>query len=126
MLPFTRTVPRKAFRSSVMPPWTREIGIAKLYIGILDFTKTGLGKSLLREWCLRPSLSIPIISARHDAVECFIRAENLNISDTIHTHLKGLRNAPRCVGMIKAGKANVSDWQAVVKVGDEHLMYCNG
>ncbi|KAF8332768.1 uncharacterized protein EI90DRAFT_2918244 [Cantharellus anzutake] len=83
--------------------------------GILNFTKTSLGKSLLKQWCLRPLLSISTITKRHDAVECFIRGENLNISDTIHTHLKGLKNAPRCIGIIKAGKGNASDWQAIVK-----------
>ena len=40
--------------------------------GILNNTRTTLGKALLREWLLRPSTSIPVINARHDAVACFV------------------------------------------------------
>ncbi|KAG2361520.1 DNA mismatch repair protein MutS [Suillus spraguei] len=83
--------------------------------GILDNTRTPLGRSLLRIWLMRPSLSIPVIAARHDAIECFLHPENLAPASTLQNHLKGIKNIPRILGLLKAGKAGVGDWQGLVK-----------
>lgn len=85
-------------------------------LGILNTTRTSLGRNLLRQWCLRPSLSIPIISARHDAVACFIRPENIVTTDAMHSHLKGLKNMPRILKMLGSGRAGTNEWQGLVKV----------
>ena len=85
--------------------------------GILNNTKTPLGRSLLRTWLSRPSLSIPVITARHDAVATFLRPENLVTANAIHNHLKGIKNVPRILGSLRSGKARISDWQGIVKVG---------
>lgn len=84
--------------------------------GILNSTKTSLGRSLMRTWLLRPSLSLPVINARLDAVACFLRSENLVPSSVMHSHLKGIKNVPRMLGLLKTGKAKLSDWQGLVKV----------
>ena len=84
--------------------------------GILNGTKTSLGRARLREWLLRPSLSIPIIESRHDAVACFMRPENLTIANSMHNHLHGIKNVPKTVETIKSGKAKILDWQAIMKV----------
>ncbi|KAF9242539.1 muts domain V-domain-containing protein [Melanogaster broomeanus] len=60
-----------------------------------------IGRSLLRTWFIRPSLSLEILKARHDAVECFLCPENLPVVTPLQTHLKG--------------KGTISDWQALVK-----------
>lgn len=75
-----------------------------------------MGRSLLRTWLLRPSLSISVIRSRQDAVACFLRSENVATSNTMHNHLKGLKNVPRLLGLIKDGRAKLSDWQGLVKV----------
>ena len=87
--------------------------------GILDSTKTALGKALMREWLLRPSISAETIAARHDAVACFMRPENHNPTGTMHVHLKGIKNIPRILAVLKSGKSKVSDWQGLVKVCHE-------
>ena len=87
-------------------------------LGILNNTTSSLGRSLLRTWLLRPSLSIPVITARHGAVACFLRPENLVTAAAIHSHLKGIKNVPRILGTIRCGKAGVGQWQGLVKVGD--------
>lgn len=87
-------------------------------IGILDNTTASLGRSLLRTWLLRPSLSISVITARHDAVASFIRPENLVTAAAIHIHLKGIRNIPRILGAMRNGKAGIGEWQGLLKVGD--------
>lgn len=84
--------------------------------GILNNTKTSLGRAMLREWLLRPSLSIPVIEERHDAVACFIRPENLTIVTSIHGHLLGIKNVPKTMEAMKSGKVKISDWQAIMKV----------
>ncbi len=84
--------------------------------GILNNTKTSLGKALLHEWLMRPSTSIPIITARHNAVACFMRPENISTANSMHAHLKGIKNVPRILAAMRNGKAQVSDWQGVVKV----------
>ncbi|KDR82897.1 hypothetical protein GALMADRAFT_220895 [Galerina marginata CBS 339.88] len=83
--------------------------------GILNNTKTTLGRSLLRTWLLRPSLSLSEIRSRHDAVECFMRSENVATANILHNHLKGVKNIPRVMGLMKDGKAKLTDWQCLVK-----------
>ncbi|KAH7915490.1 DNA mismatch repair protein MutS [Hygrophoropsis aurantiaca] len=83
--------------------------------GTLDGTRTSLGRSLLRTWLLRPSLSLQVISARHDAIECFIHPENMASTNALHTHLKGIKNVPRTLSQLRSGKAGVTEWQGLVK-----------
>ncbi|PAV17141.1 dna mismatch repair msh5 [Pyrrhoderma noxium] len=83
--------------------------------GILNNTRTTLGRILLKQWLLRPSMSIPIISARHDAVECLIRPDNIVTADAMCGHLKGLKNIPRILRLLKTGKAGLFEWQGLVK-----------
>lgn len=83
--------------------------------GILNTTRTALGRSLLRTWLLRPSTSLEVIQARHDAVECFLLPENIAAAGALQTHLKGITNIPRTLGTLKSGKGTTNDWQALVK-----------
>ncbi len=84
--------------------------------GILNNTRTSLGRNLMRQWLLRPSMSIPVITARHDAVACFMRPENINTANSMHNHLKGIKNVPKMLGALSSGKAKISDWLGLVKV----------
>lgn len=83
---------------------------------VLDFTQTTQGRALLRQWCLHPSLSIPIITSRHDAVSCFLRSENLVPADQMRTHLKGFRGIGRTLGLLRQGKAGIKDWDKLLHV----------
>jgi DNA mismatch repair protein MSH5 len=86
------------------------------YKGTLNNTKTSLGRSLMRTWLLRPSLSLPVINARLDAVACFLSLENLVPCGVMHSHLKGIKNVPRILGLLNTGRAKLADWQGLVKV----------
>ncbi|KLO15985.1 hypothetical protein SCHPADRAFT_238288 [Schizopora paradoxa] len=83
--------------------------------GTLNMTQTTLGRVLLRQWLLRPSMSLSIINARHDSVECLVRSENIASADAMHGHLKGLKNIPRILRQLKSGKAGLHEWQGLVK-----------
>ena len=88
-------------------------------LGILDPTRTSLGRFLLRQWLLRPSLSLDVVNSRHDAVECLSRPDNISTGRTIAGHLKGLKNVPRVLKMVGRGLATVDQWMGVVKVCSE-------
>ena len=59
---------------------------------------------------------MPIIKARHDAVGCFIRSENIATAAQLHNHLKGIKNMSRIMNLLRDGKGRVSEWQGLVKV----------
>ncbi|KAJ3895476.1 muts domain V-domain-containing protein [Lentinula edodes] len=83
--------------------------------GILNVTNTALGRILMRSWLLRPSLSLSVINSRHDAVECFLRLENVTTVTTLRGHLKGIKNVPRILSVLRSGKAKFVEWQGLVK-----------
>ncbi|KAJ4468951.1 muts domain V-domain-containing protein [Lentinula lateritia] len=83
--------------------------------GILNVTNTTLGRVLMRSWLLRPSLSLSVIKSRHDAVECFLRLENVTTVTTLRGHLKGIKNVPRILSVLRSGKAKFVEWQGLVK-----------
>jgi DNA mismatch repair protein MSH5 len=75
-----------------------------------------LGRALLRQWLLRPLLSLEKIRARHDAVECFARPDNIATAERMHNHLKGIKNLPSFLAVMRAGRAGLSEWQGLVRV----------
>lgn len=91
-------------------------GLSDDLSGILNVTNTALGRTLMRSWLLRPSLSLLVINSRHDAVACFLRPENVTTVKTLNGHLKGIKNVPRMLGVLRSGKAKVAEWQALLKV----------
>jgi len=86
------------------------------HAGIINTTKTSLGKALLRTWFLRPSLSLDVIKARHDTIDCFNRADNQMSVNELNGHLQGIKNVPRMLGILKSGRGKATDWQGLVKV----------
>jgi hypothetical protein len=115
----TQPRPKRDYRYSVRVPSPTTVPCGFLptrFLGMLDNTKTTLGRSLLRTWLLMPSLSLDVIHARHDAVECFTRPENIDIANVMHGQLKGIKNVPRVLSALRAGKAVLTDWQGLVKV----------
>ncbi|KAG9089468.1 MutS protein msh5 [Ceratobasidium sp. 370] len=84
---------------------------------LINHTSTHLGRSLLRRWCLRPSLSIPVIEARHAAIECFNLPDNIAVSETISSNLRALCQVPKAMALLRAGRGGLSEWRAIAKVG---------
>jgi len=50
-----------------------------------------------------------VIRSWQDAVTCFMRSENIVTSNAMHNHLKGFKNAPRILGLMKDGHTKLSD-----------------
>ncbi|KAG8888308.1 MutS protein msh5 [Tulasnella sp. 332] len=83
--------------------------------GILDHTRTRLGRALLKQWLLRPSLDLEVITSRHDALSCFLSADNQAAVDAMQTHLKGIKNIPRALATLRGGRGGLKEWTSLVK-----------
>ncbi|ELU42120.1 meiotic recombination-related protein [Rhizoctonia solani AG-1 IA] len=80
---------------------------------LLNHTSTYLGRSLLRRWCLRPSLSITTINARHAAIQCFLLPENMSAASTIRANLRGLCQMPKTMALLRTGRGRLPEWRGV-------------
>jgi DNA mismatch repair protein MSH5 len=83
---------------------------------LINHTSTHLGRSLLRRWCLRPSLSIPVISARHAAIECLLLPDNIPMAQSLQSNLRGLCQVPKAMALLRTGRGKLSEWRAIAKV----------
>ena len=92
--------------------------IANISPGILNHTRTLSGRALMRQWLLRPSCSMDIISARHDTISCFLHPDNLTTVELMPRHLGSFNHVPRALARLRSGKAGIRDWHALVQVGD--------
>jgi hypothetical protein len=94
--PSTLRRPRKDCHYLVRPCYSRfDICQRLSTLGILNIARTPIGRTLMRQWFLRPSLDLDIISARQDAVDCFVRPEN-GMYPTLLTDSSVVTDATRC------------------------------
>ncbi|KAH7099547.1 DNA mismatch repair protein MutS, partial [Auriculariales sp. MPI-PUGE-AT-0066] len=83
--------------------------------GTLNNTKTRFGADLLRQWFLRPSLSLEVIRARHDALSMFLRPDNVDTCGSLRAHLGGVRNVPTILTAVRQGRGGMKDWEALCR-----------
>ncbi|KAK9477054.1 muts domain V-domain-containing protein [Lipomyces japonicus] len=82
--------------------------------GILNSTVTPFGHQLLKTWFLRPTLSVAEINCRLDAVTLFARQDNAHIVDSLRASLKKIKNIPKILVNLSAGKSTYSDYKAIM------------
>ncbi|KAI5479415.1 hypothetical protein MNV49_003559 [Pseudohyphozyma bogoriensis] len=83
--------------------------------GILNLSRTPLGRTLMRHWFLRPPLELDVITSRHHAVECFLRSENQHPAEGMQGHMKMIKNAPMHLRAVAMGKGEMKDWHAILQ-----------
>jgi DNA mismatch repair protein MutS len=76
-------------------------------IDLLDETRTAMGGRLLRRWLLFPSVDLPTIRRRHDAVERLVGAHAAR--DRARKLLDGIADIERLVGRARLGVATPRD-----------------
>lgn len=76
----------------------------KSLLNILDQTSSPMGARMLRKWILMPLLSIPKISARHEAVAYFISNESTTLD--LDSIIKGIGDLERIIGKVSMEKIN--------------------
>ncbi|KAF9933799.1 MutS protein msh5 [Linnemannia zychae] len=88
--------------------------------GLLNQTKTSQGRYLLKQWLLRPSLSMETIRMRHQSVECFMRTENQTTVNQLADSLTHIKNIPKVLQAMSR-KARINDWQFVLQIKQHFL-----
>ncbi|HTZ97217.1 MAG TPA: DNA mismatch repair protein MutS [Terriglobales bacterium] len=73
----------------------------------IDATVTPMGKRLLRSWMLRPSIELPVIQARLDAVE--VQVKELVRREEIRKALDGILDLERLLSRVTLETANPRD-----------------
>ena len=76
-------------------------------IGVLDETKTPMGRRQLQKWLLKPLISVDAINDRQDAVSWL--HDNTLVRFDIRAHLSYVRDMERLVGRVMYGNSNARD-----------------
>ncbi|WP_406670816.1 DNA mismatch repair protein MutS [Methanolobus sp. ZRKC4] len=82
-------------------------------IGVLDDTKTPMGRRQLQKWLLKPLISVDAINDRLDSVAWL--QENTLVRFDIRSHLSQVRDMERLVGRVMYGNSNARDLVALKK-----------
>lgn len=78
-----------------------------------SFSRTAMGKRLLREWLCRPLRDRVAIGARQDAVGTL--REDRTLAERIGSELSGVQDIARIAGRLALGRASPRDVQALAK-----------
>ncbi|WP_209615619.1 DNA mismatch repair protein MutS [Methanolobus bombayensis] len=82
-------------------------------IGVLDDTKTPMGRRQLQKWLLKPLVSVDAINDRLDAVAWL--SDNTLIRFDIRSHLSYVKDMERLVGRVMYGNSNARDLVSLKK-----------
>ncbi|WP_340820867.1 DNA mismatch repair protein MutS [Methanolobus sp. WCC4] len=82
-------------------------------IGVLDETKTPMGRRQLQKWLLKPLVSVDAINERLDAVAWL--NDNTLVRFDIRAHLSYVKDMERLVGRVMYGNSNARDLVSLKK-----------
>jgi DNA mismatch repair protein MutS len=82
-------------------------------IGVLDETKTPMGRRQLQKWLLKPLISVDAINDRLDAVSWL--HDNTLVRFDIRAHLSYVKDMERLVGRVMYGNSNARDLVSLKK-----------
>src|SRR3970282_896675 len=82
-------------------------GRAGTLLVVLDRTVTSMGARRLQSWLLPPSLSVPTIGRRHDAVEELVRDPGRR--EGLRDLMKGIKDIERLLGRVTLGSAGARE-----------------
>ncbi|KAF8475653.1 muts domain V-domain-containing protein [Kalaharituber pfeilii] len=82
--------------------------------GIMNSTKTQTGFFMLKQWFLRPSLSMTVLQRRHNAIACLLHPQNAHVSAAITKSLTKIKNIPKVLGALRKGKGRAPDWASLL------------
>ncbi|KAJ3163330.1 MutS protein msh5 [Geranomyces variabilis] len=82
--------------------------------GILNHTKTPLGRVLLKQWMMRPCMDITVIEERHAAVGFFLRPEIRYETDQLRACMTHIKNIPRIMARMRT-HITIPEWEVLLK-----------
>ncbi|KAG0641233.1 muts domain V-domain-containing protein [Tuber brumale] len=84
--------------------------------GIMNLTRSPLGHTMLKQWFLRPSLSIEVINERHDSISAFLRPDVSHMIQVIGKSLRKIKNIPKILAGLRKGlgrEGRSGEWSAL-------------
>ncbi|KAI8611749.1 muts domain V-domain-containing protein, partial [Chytriomyces sp. MP71] len=82
--------------------------------GLLNLTRSPLGKLLLTQWFKRPSLEMDVLVSRQEAIACLtLHANELHV-ESMRDAISFIGNIPRICSRLKK-KLSILDWEALLK-----------
>jgi DNA mismatch repair protein MSH5 len=91
--------------------------------------RTPQGRQLLRQWFLRPSTSLAMISERLDSIQTFIRPDNATLLEDLVTELKQIRNMRIVMLSLQKGASATQGgmaprtWQILLRVRTLEILF---
>jgi DNA mismatch repair protein MutS len=82
-------------------------------IGVLDDTKTPMGRRQLQKWLLKPLISVDAINDRLDSIAWL--SDNTLVRFDIRSHLSYVKDMERLVGRVMYGNSNARDLVSLKK-----------
>ncbi|PRP82029.1 mutS like protein [Planoprotostelium fungivorum] len=81
--------------------------------GIMDKTRSPVGRSMFRQWFLRPSLDVQVIQDRLNTISFFLDSDHPRdvLLEEIDSCLKRFKDLLRIVHRIRAATASINDWR---------------
>ncbi|ORE09067.1 hypothetical protein BCV72DRAFT_333979 [Rhizopus microsporus var. microsporus] len=83
--------------------------------GLLNKTKSVLGKYRLKEWVMRPTTIRKTIEERHASIEFLIRSDVREELQELRSYLSQIKNIHWLLSKVKEHKATPNDWQHILK-----------
>jgi DNA mismatch repair protein MSH5 len=115
------------FKHELHPSVIKGRGRAKegfsLY-GILDRTVSTCGRTLMREWLLKPSKNLQVITERHKSIEALLKPECTSFVGEVSTRIRRVRDAPKIMFRIRTVTNSLSDWKALFHSVMEYRCVC--
>lgn len=71
--------------------------------GIMNGTRSPLGHVMLKQWFLRPSLSLSILTSRHDTLTAFLHPSNSHVLVALGKSLRYIKNIPKVLSGLRRG-----------------------
>src|SRR3989442_928733 len=85
------------------------------YLGILNKTRTAVGKNLFKQWFLHPTLDIAVLEERHHTIDCFLQSDNVHVSEQLSACLKHIKNIPKILENMRKKLLIASEWQGLLQ-----------
>ncbi|XP_061101764.1 mutS protein homolog 5 [Conger conger] len=83
--------------------------------GILNRCKCKFGSKLLRQWFLRPTRDLAVLSRRQEVVRFFTSPRNSDALRTLQGCLRNIRSIPTLLYRMSLSHTKISDWQCLYK-----------
>ncbi|XP_036394605.1 mutS protein homolog 5 [Megalops cyprinoides] len=83
--------------------------------GILNRCRCKFGSRLLRQWFLRPTRDLSVLSRRQEVVRFFTSPRNSDTVSTLQGCLRNIRSIPTLLHRMSLSHTKVSDWQCLYK-----------